>query len=109
MVRILQEGYTTRQIIFLGIIAAGASLTKTSGLTVLPIFLVGIALSRESRQSRLQAVAIMLILWALLAGWWYADNWLRHGDPFGTRLVAEATGARANEVDYVGELRGLYF
>jgi 4-amino-4-deoxy-L-arabinose transferase-like glycosyltransferase len=110
--RIWQEGITTRRAITLAMVTAAATLTKTSGLTFVPV--IGLAvLARGWREKRWRPVLFtflgMLAAWAALAGWWYLRNWQLYGDPLAIRAHLAAFGTREiTLVELAGEWYGLW-
>jgi hypothetical protein len=111
--RLVRRGIDARRITLLALVLAAASLAKSSGLALyLPVIVAGLTVCwRDGVPLRRVALyaAIGLGAWALIAGWWYYGNWRDYGDPTGARLVAEATQLREGPVDWIGELRGLYY
>lgn len=72
-----------------GALMGGALLTKLSGLTLIPV--VGLALAlkawrtRSWRKVSLQALAIFACA-VLVSGWWFVRNQWLYGDPLGWRM-----------------------
>jgi len=114
LIWIVRAGLTPRRVALLALTLAAASLAKASGLALYPVAIVGGLWAAIRQRLSVRRVllygALGLGTWALLAGWWYALNWSQTGDPTATAQVAAVTGARgAGPVDWVGELRGLYY
>jgi hypothetical protein len=111
--RLVRRGIDARRITLLALILAAASLAKSSGLALYPpVIVAGLGVCwRDRVPLRRMALyaAIGLSAWALIAGWWVYGNWRDYGDPTAARMVAEATQLRAGPVDWIGELRGLYY
>lgn len=101
------------QIVVLAGLAAGASLAKASGLTIYVPIVLGVLWvcyrDRLPLRHVLAYAAVGLAVFALVAGWWYTENWGLYGDPSASTMVAEVTGLRGDPVDVPGELRGLYY
>jgi hypothetical protein len=90
----------------LGLLIALASLTKVSGVLLLPVALAALpvqaffqhrANSTHERprwgRALLQS-GIVLAVWLLVAGWWYARNIILYGEPTGALTMAQVIGAR---------------
>jgi len=95
--RILQSGLTFRRSIALAIVISLATITKISGLTLLP--LVGLALliyAWRSRRWRATIVAALIIggVWLVFASWWYIRNMLLYGELLGTDMQVAIAGGR---------------
>lgn len=109
----LNTGVNWQKLLLLSIVLACNALTKASGLTLYPVIIVGLVGYGWHNQWRISRWfgygCIGVVGWLLIAGWWYFSNWQVLGDPFATTAIAEATGQRTGAVDYIGELRGLYF
>ena len=91
----LQKGSFSAFPTLVGAALGFASITKVSGLVLLP--LVGLALvviHRGFRPALLRDGAAIVAVALLIGGWWYARNALLYGDP----LTMAAHGARADEV-----------
>jgi 4-amino-4-deoxy-L-arabinose transferase-like glycosyltransferase len=113
LVWMIRRGVTWQRLAFLAILLALNSLAKASGMTLYPAAaatVLYIGWRDHLPLKTLCAYALIgLLAWALLAGWWYGQNFIQFGDPFATSQIAKASGERTGEVDVVGELRGLYF
>lgn len=97
MVQILQEGFSTRRSISIAVVIALASLTKLSGLVLVPVVaLAGLWVAYRTGQWRGVFVLgfLMLSAWLLLAGWWYARNLMLYGELFGTSMMVQVAGPR---------------
>lgn len=95
--RLLTEGLTTRRAITLAVVLTLGTLTKVSGVTLVP--LVGLALlihgwhKREWRQV-ITAGLVIGFIWLVLAGWWYLRNLQLYGELFGTHTMVQIAGPR---------------
>ena len=91
-------GASWRPWVWFGLLAGLAALTKTSAL-LLPLFGAGVAVvigvQRRSWRAGAIGVASSLGLWLLLAGWWYARNFLQFDDPLGVGVHVTAYGRSA--------------
>ncbi len=89
--RTLKKGVTGWDPLLLGTVAGLATLSKASGLALLPFSLLTLAIARfqhdgsESRSHRLKALTTDVVLtiaaFGVVAGWWFVRNWLLYGDP----------------------------
>ncbi len=110
---IWRAGLTTRRIVALAALLALASLTKLSGLALYPVaaIVVALVLRRERRPwtNWARALLIVLVAWALIAGWWYARNAALYGDLFGLSRMIEIIGPRPHAPTWnelAGEFEG---
>jgi hypothetical protein len=88
---------SNRHFLMLGLMLGLALLTKASALALVPV--VGLILIGTSWQERSAGVFVRSVLIVggvslLLAGWWYASNWIIHGDLWGTAAHAARFGRR---------------
>lgn len=93
----LRRGLTARRSLLLALLIALASLSKLSGLALVPVVaLAGLWLAWRRRDLRglLTLGGAMALLWALLAGWWYVRNLTLYGELFGTATMAAVAGER---------------
>ena len=75
----------------LGFVVGLASLTKLTGLMLLPLTAVVLGVVALHRQRLIPFVgwmAIVSIVALVVGGWWYARNWLLYGDPLGMKIMA---------------------
>lgn len=95
--RIVKEGLTFRRSVTLSVVTALATLTKISGLTLIP--LVGLALlihalkTRQWKQVLLTGLGL-IVAWLVLAGWWYARNLILYNELLGTNTHIAIVGGR---------------
>lgn len=90
-------GYRWRQTILLGAILGLAALTKLSGLVLLPAAALALTLTAvRTGQWRVWVARglTLLILTALIAGWWYLRNFRLYGDVTGLERMVAIAGAR---------------
>lgn len=95
--RVLADGLTIRRMLALSVVTALATLTKISGLTLLPV--VGLVLLLHGWRTRewrkvVQACAVMAAAWLLVAGWWYVRNLALYGELLGLDTHVAIVGGR---------------
>lgn len=95
----------------LGLLVGAAALSKLSGLALLPLSLLVLAISfarKRTWRPLARAATIVISLTAAVAGWWYLRNWLLYGDPLGLNVFLSTAGGRhAGIAELLGELEGL--
>jgi 4-amino-4-deoxy-L-arabinose transferase-like glycosyltransferase len=95
--RTLLDGFEVRRSLWLAVILALATLTKISGVVLVPM-VIGVAfmvlLRERDWRGFLWLGTWMFVSWATLAGWWYARNILLYGELFGTYMMAQVAGVR---------------
>ena len=97
MLRTLRDGFSLRAILALALLFALTSLTKLTGLALLPVMLgVALLVYRKTRDRRglLIYLYALALGWLLIAGWWYFRNFQLYGEPFGIITMAELAGLR---------------
>ncbi|MCL4832915.1 MAG: glycosyltransferase family 39 protein [Caldilineaceae bacterium] len=125
LVRVAQEGSTRRELLVLGGLIGLASLSKLSGLALLP--LAGLTLALPLIQELWTAgksddsvywralkrwfvdFGLLLLPALLIAGWWFGRNWQLYGDPTGLDMMLAVAGGRPEEfvlTDLLGEFQG---
>jgi hypothetical protein len=107
LLRALQHGQGVRDGLWLGVLLGLGALTKLSVLVLLPLVAVALtwdAWRRRAWRSWLLNGLIILAGVALIAGWWYARNWLLYGDPTGVSRMLDIVGRRDEPLT----LRGLW-
>jgi len=110
---IWRRGITTRRIVALAVIMALASISKLSGLALYPLagVVVLLAALRDVLPWRrlAQIAAIVIVAWAVLAGWWYARNVHLYGELTGINRMIDVIGPRDHAPtlgDLVDEFEG---
>ncbi|MCI0713041.1 MAG: glycosyltransferase family 39 protein [Chloroflexi bacterium] len=110
---LINSGVTWKKLLLLSVILALNSLAKASGMALYPVVVVGLSYAglrdKWSLRRWFTYGAIGLGVWAVIAGWWYWENWTTLDDPFATTAIADATGQRGGDIDFIAELRGLYY
>jgi hypothetical protein len=94
-VLVTRRGPSLRRYVGLGVVVGLAALTKITGLGLLALvfFTLLVVAGRYSLKEAVKGGAIILGLVVLLAGWWYARNWVLYQDPLGTTMFFRALGA----------------
>ena len=98
----LRDGFSTSRSLLLGVLVALASISKLSGLTMgAAVALAGFWVLWKSRDGRGFIVLglLGLLSWTILAGWWYARNWILYGEFFGTQTMLDIFGRRVPPLD----------
>lgn len=93
----LRDGFSTRRSLVIALLIALASLSKLSGLVLIPV--VGLAAVWTAYRSRnwrgmLALVTLMAAAWVVIAGGWYGRNVTLYGELFGTATMAQVAGVR---------------
>ena len=95
--RLWHMGLSPQRVAWLGLIVGAASLTKVSGLTLVPLALAAVGASawrgRKWRQGII-AGAIIVTLVVITAGWWYLRNWWLYGEWLGLWTMSLVAGLR---------------
>jgi 4-amino-4-deoxy-L-arabinose transferase-like glycosyltransferase len=93
----LRDGFTPRRSLILALLLACASLSKLSGLVMLPAAGAA-ALYAAWRHRDLRGLLLLGVLtagaWVSIAGWWYARNLILYGELFGTNTMLDIFGRR---------------
>jgi len=101
------------RLILLGLVIGLASLTKLTGLMLLPLAAVVlgvVALHRQRLISFVGWMTIVSIVALAVGGWWYARNWLLYGDPLGMKIMAilfRTRVYRPSLLELLAEFKGL--
>lgn len=97
LLRTLRDGFSLRYTLALALLFALSSLTKLTGLALLPVTLgVGFFTFRKTRDRRglLLYLYVTALFWLLIAGWWHFRNLQLYGEPFGIIIMADIAGPR---------------
>lgn len=92
-------GLAPRRSLMIAVLIALASLSKLSGLVLVPVVALAAlwtAYRRRDWHGLVTLGALMAGVWAALAGWWYARNAQLYGELFGTGTMAAVAGMRDN-------------
>jgi 4-amino-4-deoxy-L-arabinose transferase-like glycosyltransferase len=102
-----------RHLVSLGLVIGLASLTKLTGLMLLPLAAVvlgAVALRRRRLVSFVGWMAIVCTTALVVGGWWYARNWLLYGDPLGMKIMSilfRTRVYRPSLLELLAEFKGL--
>jgi len=97
----------------LGLVIGLASLTKLTGLMLLPLAAVVlgvVALRRRQLIPFVRRTAIVFGVALVVGGWWYARNWLLYGDPLGLKIMSilfRTRVYRPSLLELLAEFKGL--
>ncbi|MCY4064710.1 MAG: hypothetical protein OXG53_20290, partial [Chloroflexi bacterium] len=98
MLVMLRDGFETRRDFALALLIALASLAKLSGLVmgaVVALAAVWLLIRSRDRRGFWRFASMTLIVWLILALWWYARNLALYGEPFGTSTMLDYFGRRS--------------
>ena len=112
MLVMLREGFHTKRSLSLAILITLASLTKLSGLVYGAIVLVaGLWIFIRSRDRRGFGILLgsVLVIWLVMAGWWFLRNFSLYQEPFGMATMLDFVGRRHTTIPqlFSGEFQGL--
>lgn len=88
-VRAVRDGWTNQLAAGVGLLAALAILTKTTGVALLPILLVAVLLKGVPRPNRTQILIAVAPILLFVTPWWVRNQQL-YGDPLALRAFSEA-------------------
>ncbi len=110
LARMLRTGITRRRAATAAVVIALATLTKLSGLLLMPLagLIYAIQARRGQRRAALLAGGLLIGVWLALAGWWYIRNIILYSEPLGTGTHIAIIGARAGPPDLSSEWRALW-
>ena len=92
---IIRRGLTLRMAVLLGVLLGCAALSKASALALVAVIPVAIGVAEWRRgKLNLARLAVVVLLAAAIAGWWYARNQILYGDFTGTTMMASIAGPR---------------
>lgn len=109
LLRTLRDGFALRRTLALALLFALSSLTKLTGLVLLPVMLgLGMFVFRKTKDRRglLMFFYFVAFFWLLIAGWWFFRNVQLYGEPFGIITMANIAGPRDitfSLADWLGE------
>ncbi len=103
LVRTVKAGIRLRRAVCVGVLCGLALLTKLTGLYVLPVVALAFALAawrRREWRRFVEAGAIIAGLVLVIAGWWFARNWVLYGEPTAMKLTLQTWNARPEGISY---------
>ncbi|MCY3977114.1 MAG: hypothetical protein OXG23_03350 [Chloroflexi bacterium] len=109
LLRTLRDGFSLRRTLALALLFALSSLTKLTGLVLLPVMLgLSIFVFRKTsdRRGLLIFLYFVALFWLVIAGWWFFRNVQLYGEPFGIITMANIAGPRDitfSLADWLGE------
>lgn len=105
--------WSWRDVILLGAVVGLASITKLSGVMLLPFAALAVLISALRWQratlpkTALKAALMLGLPWLAIAGWWYVRNVALYGDPTSTSAFAHVAGVRQISLgEALGEWQG---
>lgn len=97
LLRTLRDGFRLRYSLAIALLFALSCLTKLTVFALLPVF-VGAAFFAQrktnDRRGALVCFSLVLLLWLLIAGWWFVRSVQLYGEPFGIVTMANIAGPR---------------
>lgn len=93
----MKEGFEWKRSLAIAGLLAAATLTKLSALVLVPVIVLGalwIAYRSKNWKGLLVLGGSMLIVWVVIAGWWYQRNIDLYGELFGNQTMAMVAGLR---------------
>jgi len=98
-VLVVQKGLTFRRAVALGALMGLASLSKLTGLLLLPLAALAVVLhlrsaSQQVGKSAIRNLAVLAGVALAVAGWWYIRNWQLYGDLSGLAPMLDIVGRR---------------
>jgi 4-amino-4-deoxy-L-arabinose transferase-like glycosyltransferase len=97
MLVMLRDGFRFRRSLILSVLIALASLSKLSGLVLIPVVVLGalwVAYRTKDWRGLFALAVCIATTWIVLAGWWYVRNHTLYSEWFGTATMAAVAGAR---------------
>ncbi len=101
LLRLINRGVSHRRLVGLGIVLGLAALSKLSGLGLwglAGLVLLGLAWQRRAPAALVRWMVTVFGVAGLIAGWWYARNWVLYGDPTGLNVMLQIFGHRSEPV-----------
>ncbi|MCA1554664.1 MAG: glycosyltransferase family 39 protein, partial [Chloroflexi bacterium] len=92
--RVLRGAHAQHDSLMLGALVGLAALTKLSGLAFGLLALAAVLLPPRLWRERLRDCVVVALMAALIAGWWYARNFILYGDPTGLNRMLAIVGTR---------------
>ena len=97
LLRSLRDGFRLRYSIVIALLFALSCLTKLTAFALLPLFVGAAYFAQRRTKDRRGALiffSVVVILWMLVAGWWFVRSVQTYGEPFGIITMANIAGPR---------------
>lgn len=97
LLRTLRDGFRLRYSLAIALLFAVSCLTKLTVFAVLPVFLGAAFFAQRKTNDRRGALiffSLVILLWLLIAGWWFVRSVQTYGEPFGIITMANMAGPR---------------
>lgn len=97
LLRTLRDGFRLRYSILIALLFALSCLTKLTVFAVLPVFVGAAYFAQRKTNDRRGALiffGLIVLLWMLIAGWWFLRNVQLYDEPFGIITMANIAGPR---------------
>lgn len=97
LLRTLRDGFRLRYSLAIALLFAVSCLTKLTVFAVLPVFLGAAFFAQRKTNDRRGALiffSLVVLLWLLIAGWWFVRSVQTYGEPFGIITMANMAGPR---------------
>ena len=112
--RVVRRGIDIRTSLLAGLVVGLAPLAKVSGLLLIPLLGLAYGLAawlRREWKPALWGMTLIVVIAALLSGWWFIRNLALYGEPTGVQLMLKIWGQRPpgeNILHVVGEFPYLW-
>ncbi len=97
LLKTLRDGFDTKRSLLIAVLVTAATLSKLSGLILVPIIAIAALWSAWQRKNWRGLIILgtaMAAIWAIGASWWYLRNMELYGELFGTTTMALVAGPR---------------
>lgn len=97
LVVMIQDGFSLRRSFLIAVLIALATLSKLSGLVLIPVFALSalwVGWHRRDVRGLFMLGGLMVLAWGVIAGWWYLRNIQLYSELFGTGTMVAVAGAR---------------
>jgi hypothetical protein len=93
------------QLFLLPVLVGLTLLTKATGILLIPIMLLGVAIAVRQQSGRwgaaFGAATLALVMTLLVSGWWLVRNYILYGDPLLQRTFLEVFAGTAKAQDFI--------
>jgi len=94
-----RDRFDWKRSFILGGVVGLATITKTTGLLLLPIVVTRLLLTKENR---IRNLLVLVLSFSLVSGWWFIRNIALYGSLLDTDKVVATTGTRAFMAQQMG-------